>query len=77
MYRSIVISYAAQLWSLLDSLELVCYDGSSLVYHTALYNKTSSNLASLDLANGSCGIDLNLEELGEHILRFFTCHFKL
>ena len=33
MYRSFVLGYAEPLWSLLANLDLVCYNGTSLVYH--------------------------------------------
>ena len=43
MYRSTVVGIAEPLWELLDSLSLVCYNGTSLVYHTDVYNKTSDS----------------------------------
>ena len=44
MYRSVGLSIAEPLWELLDQLDLVCYNGSSLEHHTAVYNKTSNDV---------------------------------
>ena len=44
MYRSVGLSIAEPLWELLDQLDLVCYNGSSLEHHTAVYNKTSDEV---------------------------------
>ena len=44
MYRSVGLSIAEPLWELLDQLDLVCYNGSSLEHHTDVYNKTSDEV---------------------------------